>query len=199
MRQWVGARAATTKVVGMPVIEFDPPDRFVAGTVGPPGQRTFFLQVSAGARLASVSLEKQQLSTLADRVNDLLDDFAAGDAADVVAEAFEDLAPLATPIEDEFRVGTMSLGWDAERRVVIVECHDGQEVEVDEEGDPIVEPETLGESETVLRVVIEPAPARAFARRCTKVVAAGRPPCPFCGGPLDPSGHICPRANGYKR
>src|ERR1035438_6701196 len=126
MRQWAGALAGRLKVVYMPVLEFDPPDRFVAGTVGPPGQRTFFLQASAGPRLASVSLEKQQLSTLADRVNDLLDDFAAGEAADVIAEAFEDVDPLATPIEDEFRVGTMSLGWDAERRVVIVECHDGQ-------------------------------------------------------------------------
>jgi len=184
----------------MPVLEFDPPDRFVAGTVGPPGQRTFFLQVSDGPRLATVSLEKQQLSTLADRVNNLLDDFAAGEAADVVAKAFEDTAPLATPIEDEFRVGTMSLGWDAERRVVIVECHDGQEeLEVDEEGEPTLEPEHSEDFETVLRVVIEPAPARAFARRCSKVVAAGRPPCPFCGGPLDPTGHICPRANGYKR
>jgi uncharacterized repeat protein (TIGR03847 family) len=184
----------------MPVLEFDPPERFVAGTVGPPGQRTFFLQVSAGLRLASVSLEKEQLVILADRVNDLLDDFAAGEAAEPVAELLEDVAPLATPIEDEFRVGTMSLGWDADRRVVIVECHDGQaEVEVDEEGEPVLEPEEPAESETVLRVVIEPASARAFARRCTKVVAAGRPPCPFCGGPLDPIGHICPRANGYKR
>jgi uncharacterized repeat protein (TIGR03847 family) len=184
----------------MPVLEFDPPDRFVAGTVGAPGQRTFFLQASAGSRLASVSLEKQQLSTLADRVNDLLDDFAAGEAADVAAEAFEDVDPLATPIEDEFRVGTMSLGWDAERRVVIVECHDGQEeLDVDEEGEPTLEPEQPGDLETVLRVVIEPGPARAFARRCSKVVAAGRPPCPFCGGPLDPTGHICPRSNGYKR
>ena len=184
----------------MPVLEFDPPERFVAGTVGPPGQRTFFLQVSAGPRLASVSLENEQLIILADRVNDLLDDFAAGDAVDVLAEALEDLAPLATPIEDEFRVGTMSLGWDADRRVVIVECHNGQEeLTADEEGEPLLEPEQPGELETVLRVVIEPGQARAFARRCTKVVAAGRPPCPFCGGPLDPSGHICPRANGYKR
>jgi len=184
----------------MPVLEFDPPERFVAGTVGPPGQRTFFLQASAGPRLASVSLEKEQLIILADRVNDLLDDFAAGEAAEPVAELLEDVGPLATPIEDEFRVGTMSLGWDADRRVVIVECHDGQvEAEVDEEGEPVLEPEQPDESETVLRVVIEPATARAFARRCTKVVAAGRPPCPFCGGPLDPNGHICPRANGYKR
>jgi uncharacterized repeat protein (TIGR03847 family) len=183
----------------MPVLEFDPPDRFVAGTVGPPGQRTFFLQASAGSRLTSVSLEKQQVSTLAERVTDLLDDFAEG-AADPAAEAAEDLDPLSTPIEDEFRVGTMSLGWDAERSVVIVECHDAQDaLEVDEEGEPIVEPEQPGEAETILRVVIGPGQARAFARRCVKLVSAGRPPCPFCGGPLDPTGHVCPRSNGYKR
>jgi uncharacterized repeat protein (TIGR03847 family) len=184
----------------MPVLEFDPPDRFVAGTVGPPGQRTFFLQASAGLRLTSVSLEKQQVSTLADRINDLLDDFAGGEASDAVSEANADLAPLDTPIEDEFRVGTMSIGWDAARNVVILECHDSQvEVEVDEAGEPTLEPEQPSELETVLRVVIPPAQARAFARRCAKVVTAGRPPCPFCGGSLDPTGHVCPRANGYKR
>lgn len=184
----------------MPVLEFDPPERFVAGTVGPPGQRTFFLQARAGSRLTSVSLEKQQVSTLADRVTDLLNDFADADAADVPPAAGEDLDPLSTPIEDEFRVGTMSLGWDADRNVVILECHDAQDaVDVDDEGEPILEPERPGESETVLRVVIEPAQARAFARRCLKLVTAGRPPCPFCGGPLDPTGHVCPRANGYKR
>jgi uncharacterized repeat protein (TIGR03847 family) len=184
----------------MPVLEFDPPERFVAGTVGPPGQRTFFLQASAGSRLTSVSLEKQQVSTLADRLAALLDDYADLRGADAVDEAVEDLAPLATPIEDEFRVGTMSLGWDAERNVVILECHDAQDaVEVDDEGEPTVEPEHPGESETILRVVIEPVQARAFARRCVKLVTAGRPPCPFCGGPLDPTGHVCPRANGYKR
>jgi len=184
----------------MPVLEFDPPERFVAGTVGPPGQRTFFLQARAGSRLTSVSLEKQQVSTLADRVTDLLNDFAEAEAAEVTAGASEDLDPLSTPIEDEFRVGTMSLGWDADRNVVILECHDAQDaVDVDDEGEPILEPEQPGESETVLRVVIEPAQARAFARRCLKLVTAGRPPCPFCGGPLDPTGHVCPRANGYKR
>lgn len=183
----------------MPVIDFDPPDRFVAGTVGPPGQRTFFLQASEGPRVTSVSLEKQQVVILADRVNDLLDDFAGGEGADEVAAEVEDNAPLDTPIEDEFRVGTMSLGWDAERHVVILECHDGDEtVELDEDGDPVIVDEDA-EDRTIFRVVIRPSTARAFARRCTKLVSAGRPPCPFCGGPLDPTGHICPRANGYKR
>jgi uncharacterized repeat protein (TIGR03847 family) len=184
----------------MPVLEFDPPDRFVAGTVGPPGQRTFFLQASAGSRLTSVSLEKQQVSTLADRVTDLLDDFADLEATEPDTAAVEDVDPLATPIEDEFRVGTMSLGWDAARSVVILECHDAQDaVEADDEGAPMIEPEHPAELDTVLRVVIEPSQARAFARRCVKLVSAGRPPCPFCGGPLDPTGHVCPRSNGYKR
>ena len=183
----------------MPLIEFDPPDRFVAGTVGPPGQRTFFLQASAGPRVTSVSLEKQQVSLLADRVNDLLDDFAGGEAPEP-EPGQEDTGPLSTPIEDEFRVGTMSLGWDAERRVVVLECHD---VEVSTEDETPAEPTLLADADdlphTVFRVIIAPPTARAFARRCTKLVAAGRPPCPFCGGPLDATGHICPRANGYKR
>lgn len=183
----------------MPVIDFDPPDRFVAGTVGPPGQRTFFLQASGGRRLVSVSVEKQQVSLLADRINDLLDDFAGGAAAESVASEVEDNAPLDTPIEDEFRVGSMSLAWDSGRQVLILECHDGDEPpEMDAEEEPLLvspdEPEP-----TTLRVSMVPATARAFARRCASLVAAGRPPCPFCGGPLDPTGHICPRANGYKR
>lgn len=188
----------------MPIIEFDPPDRFVAGTVGPPGQRTFFLQASQGRRVTSVSLEKSQVSVLADKINDILDDFAAGQGTEQAAEGVRDNAPLDTPIEDEFRVGSMSLGWDADRSRLILECHDGEaEVEerVGEQGAApevnLLAPDTADQS--ILRVVVEPAAARAFARRCASVVAAGRPPCPFCGDPLDPAGHVCPRANGYRR
>lgn len=182
----------------MAVIEFDPPDRFVAGTVGPPGQRTFFLQARSGSRVTSVSLEKEQVSVLADRVKDLLDDFTAGAAADESAAV--DNEPLSAPIEDEFRVSSLSLGWDAERQVVVVECHENDvDVEVEDDGSLTVTDEATPQQAGVVRVVIGPAAAREFARRCASLVAAGRPPCPFCGGPLDPSGHICPRANGYRR
>jgi uncharacterized repeat protein (TIGR03847 family) len=186
----------------MAVIEFDPPERFVAGTVGPPGQRTFFLQATSGPRVTSVSLEKEQVSVLAARVTDLLDDFAGGveaDPADLSA-AKVDNDPLTTPIEDEFRVSSLSLGWDAERRVLVVECHEtDMSVEADEEGELTVAEEPADPASGIFRVVIGPATAREFARRCASLVSAGRPPCPFCGGPLDPTGHICPRANGYKR
>lgn len=182
----------------MSVTEFDPPDRFVAGTVGPPGQRTFFLQASSGRRLSSVSLEKQQVMVLADRINDLLDSYAGGAGGDHAAADVLDNAPLDTPIEDEFRVNTLSLGWDEDREVVVIEAIDRDPDEVVLEEDEAASG-LLPEEPRLIRVVLTPARARAFARRCQAVVAAGRPPCPFCGGPLEVEGHICPRANGYRR
>jgi uncharacterized repeat protein (TIGR03847 family) len=181
----------------MAMLEFDPPERFVAGAVGPPGQRTFFLQASDGQRLTTVSLEKVQVSVLGDRVNDLLDSLAGAAGSDAAAAAAVDNAPLDSPIEDEFRVNTLSLGWDPERGVLVIECHD-------RDPDETLAPQDLEEAglppeARAIRVVLHPDRARAFARRCAAVVAAGRPPCPFCGGPLDREGHICPRSNGYRR
>ncbi|WP_380175876.1 DUF3090 domain-containing protein [Kineococcus sp. DHX-1] len=182
----------------MPVHEYDPPERFVAGTVGQPGQRTFFLQARAGARLTSVALEKTQVSALAERVGELLDEIVrrSGGAAPVPAlppAGTEDTAPLDLPIDEEFRVGTMSLAWDGERDVVVIECFEVSETEVDPE-----QPEPAPD-QNLLRVSLDGAAARAFAARSLALVAAGRPPCPFCAGPLDPAGHVCPRANGYRR
>lgn len=169
----------------MAISDFDPPERFVAGTVGPPGGRTFFLQARGGGRLVSVSIEKVQVSILADRISDLLDTVAGPEASDAVAEHHADTEALETPIEDEFRVDTVSLAWDEDQTRIIIECHDR-------------DPEEAVPADTV-RVVLDPTLARAFARRCQALVAAGRPPCPFCGQPLDTDGHICPRSNGYKR
>lgn len=176
---------------------FDPPERFVAGTVGPPGGRTFFLQASGEGRLISVSLEKTQVSVLADRINDVLDAHAEGTATEPLGDG--DTAPLATPIEDEFRVDTLALAWDPARNVVIIECHDQDPEESEDDDEPGEPGEPSGAVVQSLRVVLTPQQARAFARRCARVVTAGRPSCPFCGQPLDPTGHICPRANGYRR
>ncbi len=115
----------------MPATVFDPPERFVAGTVGPPGGRTFFLQASGEGRLVSVSLEKVQVSVLADRVNELLDAHAEGTATEPVGGG--DTDPLATPIEDEFRVDTLALAWDPARNVVVIECHDQDPEEAEED------------------------------------------------------------------
>lgn len=169
----------------MSVADFDPVDRFVAGTVGPPGQRAFFLQARGAGGLRSVSLEKVQVGLLAERLAELLDRVGAlGLGAQV------DNEPMETPIEDEFRVTAIGLSWDASRSRIIVECHDHDP----DEG----EPAPTGALHSV-RVVLTPSQAREFTRRASALVAAGRPPCPFCGLPLDPTGHVCPRANGYHR
>lgn len=188
------------------LFDYDPPERFVAGTVGQPGSRTFFLQARSGNRLTSVALEKQQMSVLAERVDELLDEVVrrSGGSAPVPALApadAEDNEPLDTPIEEEFRVGAMSLAWDGEAERVVIECYaEGTPIdEDDEEEDDDSDGAGAGADGAVLRVSISGTTARAFAKRALAVVAAGRPPCPFCSTPLDPEGHICPRANGYRR
>jgi uncharacterized repeat protein (TIGR03847 family) len=189
----------------MPVFDYDPPERFVTGTVGEPGQRTFFLQARGGGQVTSVALEKQQVAILAERVEELLDEVVrrSGGTAPVPAIAPPDQidnGPLDVPIEEDFRVASMSLTWDGERDVVIIECHEVAEDD-DELGEDDAEPDfsVEGQRGSVLRVSISGVQARVFAHRAAAIVAQGRPPCPFCGNPLDPQGHICPRANGFRR
>lgn len=183
------------------LLVFDQPERFVAGTVGQPGERQFFLQARDGARVVSVGLEKQQVQVLAERVDGLLDEVVrrTGGEAPVPATAplgSEDLDPLDTPVTEEFRVGAMALGWNGDTELVIIEAH--EIVEDDEVEVPDLE-EDPDEGPACLRVRLTGAAARAFCKRALSVVSAGRPPCPFCNLPLEPSGHICPRANGYRR
>ena len=182
---------------------FDPPERFVAGTVGPPGSRTFFLQARSGARVVSVALEKQQVSALAERIDELLDEVMASELNDAMIPAvaplgLEDGEPLEQPIEEEFRAGTMTLSWDPNDERVVIEVFPYTEAAV-------VSPEQLDEDleepepDEILLVRLDAGSARAFVKRAERVVEAGRPTCPFCGGPVDPDGHLCVRANGFRR
>lgn len=185
------------------VFEFNPPERIVVGTVGEPGQRAFFLQARYGRRLISVAIEKQQVSILARRLEELLSEILRRDGAitNIPEEPTEnDTEPLESPIEAEFRVGTISLAWDPQQRCVVIECFSladsNDELLTDTED---LEDEDEAASGWVLRVWLPGPMARNFAHRSMAVVAAGRPPCPICAEPLDTSGHICPRENGYRR
>ncbi|MEU0194589.1 DUF3090 domain-containing protein [Streptomyces afghaniensis] len=190
------------------VFLYDHPERFVAGTVGLPGRRSFFLQASAGSRVTSVALEKTQVAALAERMDELLDEVVrrSGGSASVPAVAPSDItdtAPLDTPIEEEFRVGTMALAWDGDEQLMIVEAQALVELDADTEEDLAEAEERLLQDEEngppMLRVRLTGAQARAFAKRALDIVNAGRPPCPLCSLPLDPEGHVCPRQNGYRR
>jgi uncharacterized repeat protein (TIGR03847 family) len=190
------------------VFFYDAPDRFVAGTVGLPGRRSFFLQATAAGRTTSVALEKTQVAALAERIDELLDEVVrrSGGNAPVPAVSpseLADTAPLESPVEEEFRVGTMALAWDGEDERMIVEAQALVELEADSEEDLADAEERLLQDDEngppMLRVRLTGTMARAFAKRALEVVNAGRPPCPLCSLPLDPEGHVCPRQNGYRR
>jgi uncharacterized repeat protein (TIGR03847 family) len=206
------------------IYSFDPPDRFVAGAVGQPGQRTFFLQAAKGAQVVSVALEKAQVAVLAERVATLLltlrqRGVEIGDETPIGTPTPE----LAEPVVEEFRVGTLTLGWDADRERIVIEALEmgDDDFDADDEDDEddesveepeaelsdvdtlraaiarVSEPEPLANSTLdVVRVQLEPTKALEFASGAIAVVQAGRPPCPMCGEPLEPTGHFCTRRNG---
>jgi uncharacterized repeat protein (TIGR03847 family) len=188
------------------VHRYDAPDRFVAGTVGQPGERSFFLQAREGNRITSVACEKQQVSVLAEHLDRVLDEVLRRSAGEVdvppASSKARDTDPLDAPITEEFRVGTMTIAWDPSIDRIVIELFSN--VDVDEESSRATEPATAEEpdeidADEVFVVKITASYARDFVARAQALVAAGRPSCPFCLQPIDPHGHICPRANGYRR
>jgi len=209
------------------LFSFDPPDRFVAGTIGQPGNRTFFLQARRAGQIVSVVLEKVQVAVLAERLGVLLDELEARGIAQPTEDVVADSSPLDEPINETFRATTLTLGWDGDTEQILVEARaeadDDEDEESDEEdeaeegevvdlsavegiaGSPagellaafegIDDDELEGPDTLQVRLTLEVA--RAFVNRALEVVAAGRLPCPLCGQPLDPQGHICPRRNGH--
>jgi len=184
------------------IFNFEHPDRFVPGALGLPGSRTFYLQASEGNRIVSVLLEKVQVGLLAERLGALLTEVRERGASvpQDADPAQVDRAPLDEPISEIFRVGTMAIIWDGDDETVVVEARAIAEEDAENGGD-VAEGEDGDEDDDsdadLLRVELRPGAAIAFATRALEVVAAGRPPCPFCGQPLNPEGHICARRNGF--
>jgi uncharacterized repeat protein (TIGR03847 family) len=177
------------------VFFFDQPRRFVVGTVGAPGDRTFFLQASDGNRVISVSLEKSQVTVLTERMEQLLSEMAQSPDSPSLAVQ-PDVAPLENPVEEEFRVAAMGLAYDTEAGLLIIEAQAPADSPEEAEATLL---EDVEEGPDALRVRLEHQAASDFIERAKRVVAAGRPPCPLCNEPLDAAGHMCPRHNGYRR
>lgn len=184
-----------------PIIHgFDWPDRLVIGTVGQPGERTFFIQARAGKQLVSVSMEKQQSAALAERIEEILDELMAEDGNPfsvpaLTPDGLVDNDPLEQPVEEQFRAGAMGLGWDPTTAQLVIEAF--PILEVDAEELEVLDMEEL-EPEEVLVVRIPVGTARAFAKRTREVVGAGRPLCPLCSLPMDSDDHICELPEGFR-
>ena len=165
--------------------EFTRPERFVAGTVGEPGERAFYLQIRTSTRLLSVAVEKAQVQAISTRLEVMIAEIRKSSPLVSIEKLVKDDLPLESPIDAEFQIGAMSLAWDEATQLICIQLF---ELEDDE-----------GAEGEVVEINITPAMAAAFSLRSKAVVNAGRLPCPFCGIPIDPRGHLCPRANGYRR
>ncbi|WP_104126954.1 DUF3090 domain-containing protein [Cryobacterium sp. Y57] len=179
----------------MPIIvhEFDWPDRVVIGTVGVPGSRTFYLQVRSGAQIVSIALEKQQSALLAEKIDEMLEQLMTHDGNPFsvpTATPIElvDNDPLEQPFDEQFRTGTMTLGWDPRSAQIVIEAFPLIDSEVADEDD--FDAVSLDSTETLL-VRIPVGTAQAFAMRTREIVGAGRPICALCGMPIDADGHVC--------
>lgn len=176
---------------------FDPPQRFICGTVGQPGERAFFLQMRDSLKLITVAIEKSQVQAVVDRLHLLIRQVQGEQRRNSLLEFVRDVEPLETPIEPQFQVGVIGISYEEESDLIQL---DFQEAPQGDEDSPVEDLEFVDSSELeIVRVRISVGHAKAFIRRAESVIAAGRPPCPFCGGPIDPRGHLCPRANGYRR
>ncbi len=183
---------------------FDDPHRFVVGTIGEPGARVFYLQARQDGRLMSLVVEKEQVRAMADHFESTLDQLERYEPEQSIPPALDvatDLRPLELPLVEDFRVGSIGIGWDPLVRRFFIELSSMIEVSVGDD-DPV---DLLGivtdvpEPDESLTVWLTPEQARDFVPRARYFVQAGRPPCPFCQQPISAGGHICPRADGYRR
>lgn len=165
---------------------FTNPDRCVAGTIGEPGERAFFIQARGKSRVISVALEKAQVLAIANRLELIVAEVRKANPLIAVSNIEVDDAPLETPVDEEFQVGAISLAWNENEQLLAFELYELEDDEQNEEGQ-------------VLEINFSLGMATAFSQRSKALVNAGRLPCPFCGIPIDPRGHLCPRANGYRR
>ncbi len=165
--------------------DFESVERFIVGTVGQPGERAFFIQARNSKRLVTVALEKAQVALLAEQLTLVIKELRSNDFSLRVEPQPQDDGPLEGPIEPEFNVGAISLEWDALDVMMTIEFSE------------LVQEENSGQ--LALKVRLSLSMCDAFIARSKAVLNAGRLPCPFCALPIDPQGHLCPRANGYRR
>lgn len=162
--------------------DLNPVSRVTVGALGEPGQRTFFLQGRHGGTLVSLLTEKEQMTSLAQGVTELLT--RLGERADAPTQVTGYELALEQPVEPLFRIGQLGLGYDQESELLVIVAYAIPEQE---------EQETID----VVRFWATRDQMRALARHVNELAAAGRPICVLCGRPIDPEGHFCPRRNGH--
>ena len=186
----------------MTSIDLDPAEKITTGTVGEPGRRTFYLQARRGTQLVTVIVEKQQVQLLAASILEILSrlDVETGEGPS------EDQLELDEPVEPMWRAGRLSIGYQEERDLILLEIEEAgaEDEEEPQEGEEEAEAQLLEELERIvererIRIWATREQMLALSRHGAAVAARGRPACRYCGNPIDPEGHACPAMNGHGR
>jgi uncharacterized repeat protein (TIGR03847 family) len=166
--------------------DLDPVDRITVGTIGQPGQRTFYLQARSGRQLVSLVVEKEQVSALATALEQLLESLAEKNPLLSTSEDMMIFAgmELEEPLEELFRVGQLGLGYDEGRDLLVIIAQEIGGTEAEESLDTV-------------RLTFSREQGRGLAQHGTELINQGRPRCPQCGEPMNPEGHFCPKKNGH--
>ncbi len=174
-------------------MDLGPVDRITADAIGEPGSRTFYIQARVGDELVTVIVEKQQVQLLAASVLELLEEPEVPEAV-----TDEGSMGLEDPVEPRWRAGRLSIGFDQDRELFLLEVEELRPDADDMEDD---DPRTLlpGEEAESIRIWASPAQMLALSRHGAAVAARGRPICQFCGNPIDAEGHPCPAMNGHSK
>lgn len=169
--------------------KLDPIESFIVGTIGQPGEREFYLQAKYHGGIHSFAIDKGQVSALAERMSMLIGELKAADYR------FENVisVPLEVPLIPEFYVGVIGIVWLGDSEQVSLDIQELTEGD----NDLVSEEEINGPK--LFRLLMSPDIANSFVNLARKVISAGRAPCPFCALPINKDGHLCPRANGYRR
>ncbi|MEN9351421.1 MAG: hypothetical protein RL455_362 [Actinomycetota bacterium] len=175
------------------IYRHQPATRFIVSAIGEPGERQFFIQVKSSNGLNSVTLEKTQVIALTERFEELIRELRRGKlatAANLSAATVADDLPMELPIDEDFQVGVISITWEKDLVFVNIQA-------ISQDEDLILDDLDSGPDLIIATLRIDQV--KGFCERAKSIVNAGRPACPFCGLPIDPLGHLCPRANGYRR
>ena len=159
--------------------DFASPDHFIAGAVGPTGQRVFFLQAREHGTLVTLKSEKEQVRALAEYLAGLLAKLPA------VGEQRPEQLALLEPLDAAWAVASIAAGYDEARDLILIVANE------------LLEEEERGGEAASARFLITRAQAAGFVQRADALMKASRPICPWCSQPKDPGGHACPRSNGH--
>jgi uncharacterized repeat protein (TIGR03847 family) len=180
-------------------VELDPVDRITTDAIGPPGERVFYIQARHGLDLVTVLVEKQQLQLLSSSILEILarvgKETAQGPGGDEMA--------LEQPVDPLWRAGRLSIGYQEERDLILLEIEELVPEDDDEDEEEGVDEGIEAPGEMVpptaerVRLWATREQMLSLSRQGAAVCARGRPTCQFCGNPLDPEGHVCPAMNGH--